>query len=626
MFKTIILLLVALCSLSPAGAAPPPSPAEQQALRYKFEQQRQQYVQLQSQGVDMTDLDPLIARLRYAKDMGDWEEFTELLDRIERIQAQKLRRIAPSPTPPPAPPSTREAMIPRANDTAIEDADLREFGFGIGYLAAAPVLAAEYAKIGILWGKTGPIQWADIEPAPPTRGDRHDYQWELIDRLVSTWQNAGMRNIVIWLKCNAPWATVEPPLPPGLSPDVVKAARKVGRLQRVSSVPREDMWRNYEAFVESIVERFDGDGNNDMPGLKYPVNFFEIESEAQHAGQWYGSSDDYLRLLKSASLAARKASREVKIVLSGFTFEDLMDDMPSESTVSSRLRGRPGLAEGMRFNAAALRHPELFDAVEFHYLTDYRSAYGIVDWIRGEMRKNGYEKPIWALDAFSGPLIFHSELNTPFPNPSVRQELLAALRDRSHPQHRIVDDWFRREQSAIMTKKFIIGMELGMAGIVMGNSADWVQLWDLPSEFEKSTAPMGLIGVEMNDGKPTPGKRRPAYYTLKMLCRELQGKVSRVERMAAPDGIYAYRLSTSLGPLHALWYEKGPVKGPTQSERKRIHIRSQEKEFERLDIITEYGREEPERGIQKLDNGRTTLELGEVPVFLKGLQSIVLEE
>ncbi len=40
----------------------------------------------------------------------------------------------------------------------------------------------------------------------------------------------------------------------------------------------EDL-KGYRAYVRALVERYDGDGNDDMPGLKAPVRYWEIDNE-----------------------------------------------------------------------------------------------------------------------------------------------------------------------------------------------------------------------------------------------------------------------------------------------------------------------------------------------------------
>jgi len=38
----------------------------------------------------------------------------------------------------------------------------------------------------------------------------------------------------------------------------------------------------YRRFVLALVERYDGDGKDDMPGLKYPIKYWEASNEPSH--------------------------------------------------------------------------------------------------------------------------------------------------------------------------------------------------------------------------------------------------------------------------------------------------------------------------------------------------------
>ena len=35
-------------------------------------------------------------------------------------------------------------------------------------------------------------------------------------------------------------------------------------------------WQAYEIWLKALIERYDGDGYNDMPGLKYPIKYWEV--------------------------------------------------------------------------------------------------------------------------------------------------------------------------------------------------------------------------------------------------------------------------------------------------------------------------------------------------------------
>ncbi|HAI74541.1 MAG TPA: hypothetical protein DCS28_00710 [Candidatus Moranbacteria bacterium] len=87
-------------------------------------------------------------------------------------------------------------------------------------------------------------------------------------------------------------------------------------------------WAAYQEFVKAIVERYDGDGINDMHGLKIPIKYWEVMNEPDlqyKSNSPYGEFDrstfyrqgpeEYARLLVETSKAIRLADSEAKILI-----------------------------------------------------------------------------------------------------------------------------------------------------------------------------------------------------------------------------------------------------------------------------------------------------------------------
>ncbi len=125
----------------------------------------------------------------------------------------------------------------------------------IGVEYAYPGGAQTFAKLGVPLAKLYPdsITWGEMQPAPALPID-----FSRMDRFVSEYQNAGFTELVLVLKPTSRWA----------SKNVL-----------FNLAQRPQFLDLYEAWVRSVVERYDGDGKDDMPGLKHPVRFFEVGSE-----------------------------------------------------------------------------------------------------------------------------------------------------------------------------------------------------------------------------------------------------------------------------------------------------------------------------------------------------------
>jgi len=89
-------------------------------------------------------------------------------------------------------------------------------------------------------------------------------------------------------------------------------------------------WVAYKQYVEAIIERYDGDGVSDMPGLKIPIKYWEVMNEPDLQYQSNvpinetGSLNfyklgpaEYATLLVETSKAIRQADPEAKILIAG---------------------------------------------------------------------------------------------------------------------------------------------------------------------------------------------------------------------------------------------------------------------------------------------------------------------
>lgn len=465
-----------------------------------------------------------------------------------------------------------------------------KFGFGIEYLMPPPAGLSDiinvYSETGATWSKfNGPgTGWGDIEPAPPVNG-KHKYDWNKVDEMVLTAQKAGFRNLIVVLKSSSEWGIRK-----------IKVSTPLERLSAlrgtVSALPNNDQnLKYYQDYVFNFVERYDGDGHDDLPGLLYPVLDYEIETEAQHGVYWKGTADEYVILLKTAYEAVKQANPKARVILSGFAFFDIFDEGPLNEKEIARLidelpsrypRGdiRHKFGEKFRsqldFNARILKEKDYFDLVEFHLLSYYKSIPGIVRWIRSQMAKNGYEKPIWMGDA--GAVIipcsdkkgFLSTRSTytifskaPYHNGDELFEILKATRDKSGLSYQDVRSWFDAEQARILVKALVLAMGEGIEG------SNWWTWKDVPQLLRsngtgRSWALCGLI----DDDNQT---RRPVFYTYKLLIQKL-GAFSSVEKLAIRPDVNAYKFIVKGKPVYVMWYDSGVAQSPNQSKSVSIDL------------------------------------------------------
>lgn len=89
-------------------------------------------------------------------------------------------------------------------------------------------------------------------------------------------------------------------------------------------------WTAYQKFVQAIVERYDGDGVDDMPGLKMPIKYWEVMnepdlqyennlplSETSSLNFYKQGPLDYGELLKKTYSPIKSADPEAKVLIAG---------------------------------------------------------------------------------------------------------------------------------------------------------------------------------------------------------------------------------------------------------------------------------------------------------------------
>lgn len=84
----------------------------------------------------------------------------------------------------------------------------------------------------------------------------------------------------------------------------------------------------YVRFLERAVERYDGDGENDMPGLTIPIKYWEIMNEPSMQGGstggmgeelkfFVGTPQEYLEILKTSYETIKRIDPEAKVAHAG---------------------------------------------------------------------------------------------------------------------------------------------------------------------------------------------------------------------------------------------------------------------------------------------------------------------
>lgn len=323
--------------------------------------------------------------------------------------------------------------------------------------------------------------------------------------------------------------------------------------------------RHYADYLRNLVERYDKDGTDDAPGLLRPVLHYEIEAE-WGTGFWQGTLEEYLAHLRTAREAVKAANAEAQVILIGFFIAGIFEANPSaEIETVLRERHPPRLQAKIRELLSdaerLLEHPELFDIVEFHSLSDWSEVAGMTRFLREAMRKRGYEQPIWVGDAnyTASPMMFWG---IPVPSYTEAQrpeiaETLRALANPRDPRHEEVEAWSRAEQACGLVKKAVLAIGEGRAGINLGNLEDW-DIFSFVPTVTGTAAFHGMIdrkgfapGLPKAAADRIPGDPRPAFHALSLVARKLSG-LGAARKLRLERGVWAYGFTVGENEVAAL--------------------------------------------------------------------------
>lgn len=337
----------------------------------------------------------------------------------------------------------------------------------------------------------GYFTWNVIEP------EKGQYDWELTDLMMKHAGESGVQ-IAAVIQPFAAWDQQNTQINPNCNAlDFAYYDFKAR--------PPIDM-EEYKIFLTKIVERYDGDGTEDMPGLKTKVAYWEIGNEVDGAcGGFENNAEGYVKLLNVSFEAIKKADPEAKVLNAGAL--DVTGIKEAESVKSFWKKF---------FELGGWQYLDYFN---FHYNAERSAGNGAtldsssfletLNFFNGLMEKNGGRKSIWITEfgTYSGtPVSTMPKNQMTFPTQS--QEFQAA--------------WYFRNS--------IIGFANGVDRI-------FIDLVGRDNDMIGSSAAFNL------EGEP-----RLFVVTLKIISAKISG-FSKAEKIA--EGQYKFTVDGK--PVYALW-------------------------------------------------------------------------
>ncbi len=377
-----------------------------------------------------------------------------------------------------------------------------------------------------------------------------DVDFTITDEYVKEYQGEGFSHMVLGLKV--------------AGGDLLKTAWMVDERYGKSQAVAPDYMSLYYEWVRSIVERYDMDGVEDMPGLRYPVMHYEIGVE--FSSYQPEPTEVYLETLELGYTAAHNASDDVMVGHSAFLLTPVFRDDPGPGEYEEAFdRYSVGTAgKDLEDIRMVLDRPDIFDVVNVHNLGWPYEIERIVRWVQYEMKSRGYQKPILISDtvptsfAGFGPATRCEGDNLAVLLPPAREEdrcRLAEYFKRLVSGDREHIEWLHKFLASDIAQRVVIAAEQGIALI------DTAFAGDIPGAnlalFQAAAGNSGWSGIldyspKLGGGLAIKGKRL-AYFSLQQVQERILG-YEAITRLDGDDGLRLYRVDKPNESLYVAWY------------------------------------------------------------------------
>ncbi len=376
-----------------------------------------------------------------------------------------------------------------------------------GVLAVAPAWAGTGPSASVITPDSRIGVFQAGAPQPP---DSALVDPKIVPNTYGGWMNRGFSpnsatvDIDNWVR----WAEAM-----GMDPIITLQSTAAG--DSISSPPADTTaWKDW---VTSVVERYDDDGTDDMPGLTAPVRHWHVEQE-WHLW-WSGTVEEYVAHLAMTYATVHRADPLAKVILIGLATQTVTAGAVCLQSVSS---GDTCTVGGKALEETTqLLQQGRYDIVDMHSYESWPIIAAKIEWIRDTMPNP--QLPIWSLEA-GGPYGIDGEPYSDATNSAaVVQQFAQAL-----------GNGVERYGWALFPP-------------APGTTFDYAPWTDMP----------------LSAWVPYPDSLalKPAYYTYRLMVRLLSGfsSASNVSTGSATDtlGAFMYRFQLGDSTVYVVWNSDG---------------------------------------------------------------------
>lgn len=288
----------------------------------------------------------------------------------------------------------------------------------------------------------------------------------------------------------------------------------------------------YSKFVKAVVERYDGDGIDDMPGLKYAQQYWMIGDEPDHPEFWRDTPEKFATLFATSYKAIKKADPNAKVHMGG-TAGCIESYLYREEKITETTRpwnckeeGKDGFFIRVFTELEKLGGSNTFDihSVDFHLfgnVGEYKKVKTFSSYINQMTQNFGYGNlPLWSTEigTFSG-------------------EATSSLTG----QHGTITYQSETEQAQELIKRYVYGLAWGVKKsfweAIIAEQTDYFPRISLMDESEI---------------------KKLAYYTYKLMVEKLEGSDwDNIQTIQESDDIYIYKFMKQGKPIWVAWSDSG---------------------------------------------------------------------
>jgi hypothetical protein len=449
-----------------------------------------------------------------------------------------------------------------------------------------------YADLGLPHIKFEDVRWDNVEKSAPV-GGAHSYDWSVLDDAVLRWEQVGATHLQFHITPASSWggqdsrAIAEDQF--GLSCDEIK-----GNCEDMPTNPSAEHMDDWSAWVTALCERYDGDGVDDLEGLRYAHLDFELLNEGQNWAFYMGSSEDFEELLVATRQALNACSDDARIIHYGLTFNGLVHGGVSDELYWERVEqmadGFEPLLLGPGFHhahnmmlgspdpdatadaAATIGMCEHFEIVDMHcnmsiehmieeysYLRDVLDSYDCehVDIICGDSTSApslySPSELEWWDSSYGGTdttgEAIHAALGEPFSTYGLLCNPSGVTTDLTYDEAKA---WFGDQHAAFLVKKSVTALGLGMTGFMAGLLEDWAPAngcyWMYHGLTRSEVEGFGLFPVDYGDPKT-------AYNSYRLLAESLDGYTATSREVVDEVTVVTFTSDQPDAlPKYVVWY------------------------------------------------------------------------